>query len=111
MLNVRFYKTPTGNEIVLDFVRNLPERDRKVLGEDLLALQLGYPMGPPLCKPIRNGLWELRSSLPSGNEARLIYFFHSSSRFLIVVNAFIKKTPRIPPAEIELAERRKGEYG
>ena len=111
MLDVRFYRTASGNDVVLDFIRKLSERDRKVVGEDLLALQFGYPMGPPLCKPVRNGLWELRSSLPSGNEARLVYFFHSSSRFLIVVNAFIKKTQRMPPAEIELAERRMREYG
>jgi len=109
MLEVRFYKTAGGNEVVLDFLRSLPADDKKTLGEDLKTLQYGYPIGMPLCRPVGK-LWELRSSLPSKRELRLLWFFHKVTQTIIVVHAFIKKAQRTPQKDIELGEARKGEF-
>jgi antitoxin HicB len=49
-----------------------------VIGEDLRAIELGFPLGLPLCRNLGGGLWEVRSTLPTKREARLI-FFHQSS--------------------------------
>lgn len=106
MKNVVFYRSDAGNEVVLDEIKKLTRKDKAKVGEDLLIVQMAYPVGPPLCRPLRNGLWEVRSSLPSGREFRLIYIYDSETENILVVNAFIKKTRRTPASEVELSEER-----
>lgn len=110
MYQVTFYETNGGNEVVLDFLRSLPQNDRKTVGEDLKTLQFGYPLGMPLCRHLRSQIWELRSSLPSKREVRLLFFFHSSSQQIIVLHGFIKTSRTTPKSDIDLAERRKKEF-
>jgi hypothetical protein len=43
---------------VLDWIRSLDAADRKIIGEDLKAVQLGFPMGLPLCRNLGGGLWK-----------------------------------------------------
>lgn len=38
MYQVTFYETNGGNEVVLEFLRSLPQNDRKTVGEDLKTL-------------------------------------------------------------------------
>ncbi len=106
MMKVRFWRTANGNDIVADIIRALPLEDRKIVGRDLMRLQIGFPMGPPLCKPIDPPIWELRSSLPSKREMRLLYWFDSSTQQIVVVHAFIKMTRTTPKADIALALKR-----
>lgn len=110
MKDVVFYQTANGNSVVADFIRSLPAGDRKVVGRDLMRLQIGYPMGPPLCKHLRGSLWEIRSTVPSKREVRLLYFFDAISQMIIVVHAFIKTTRTTPNADIVLAERRRSDF-
>jgi phage-related protein len=110
MKKVQFYQTANGNDVVADFIRNLPADDRKVVGRDLMRLQIGYPMGPPLCKPLKPPIWELRSSVPSKREVRLLYFFDGPSQVIVVVHAFIKARRTTPKADIDIAEKRKDEF-
>ncbi len=49
-----------------------------------------------------------RTSLPSGNMARMI-FSPVGSR-LLLLHGFIKKTQKTPPAELALARRRRAEF-
>lgn len=62
----------------------------------------------PLCRSLRNGLYEVRSSLPTKQEARLIFF--QDFEALIVVCGFIKKSKTTPDSEIKNARKRQGEY-
>jgi phage-related protein len=110
MYQVTFYETDGGNEVVLDFLRSLPQNDRKTVGEDLKTLQFGYPLGMPLCRHLRSQIWELRSSLPSKREVRLLFFFHGPSQQIIVLHGFIKTSRTTPKSDIDLAERRKKEF-
>jgi phage-related protein len=110
MHRVLFYKTNAGNEVVLDWLRSLDADDRKRIGEDLRVVQLGFPMGKPLCDSLGGGLWEVRSSLPSRREARLLFFHSRAKRALVVVHGFIKKTRTAPAGDIELARRRRREF-
>ena len=64
MFQVVFYETSAGNEVVLDFIRDLPPEDKKKIGVDLKTVQIGYPIGMPVCRPLGGGLMEVRSSLP-----------------------------------------------
>ena len=108
MFSVAFFKTSAGNEPVLDWLRNLSREDRAVLGADLRTIQLGFPLGMPLCRPLKGGLFESRSSLPGKREARLIFF--EDGELLVVVCGFIKKTRATPAIELENARKRKAEY-
>lgn len=101
---VRFYRSDTGREPVLDWLRSLDKEDRHAIGLDLMRVQFGWPIGMPLVRSMKGGLWEVRSTLPSQRIARLILCFHQQT--LIVLHGFIKKTQKTPVEELVLAKRR-----
>jgi phage-related protein len=101
---VVFYRTSGGTEPVLEWLRSLPAEDRRAIGTDLATVQLGWPIGMPLCRPLGEGLWEVRSSLPSRRIARLLFFVHEGR--IGVVHGFIKKTQKTPAGDLDLARRR-----
>jgi len=106
MFEVVFYATAGGNEPVLEWLRSLTRDERAVVGTDLRTVQIGFPIGMPVCRPLGDGLHEVRSSLPTRKEARLIFFQDGSD--LVIVGGFIKKTT--PKTEIDSALKRKREY-
>ena len=101
---VLFYRTSGGAEPVLEWLRSLPAEDRRAIGTDLATVQFGWPIGMPLCRPLGEGLWEVRSSLPSRRIARLLFFVHEGR--IGVVHGFIKKTQKTPAEDLALARRR-----
>lgn len=110
MYVVRFYATSTGNNVVKEWLRGFSREDRAVLGEDLKTVQIGFPMGLPLCRSLGGGLWEVRSTLPVMRvEARMIFFQDGGARALVVVHGFIKKSQKTPKRDIDIALRRKAE--
>ena len=101
---IRFYRSSTGREPVLEWLRGLDREDRSAIGLDLMRVQFGWPIGMPLVRSLKDGLWEVRSSLPSRKIARLILCFHHQT--LVVLHGFIKKTQTTPAEELDLAKRR-----
>jgi phage-related protein len=101
---VVFYRTAAGAELVRDGLRSLPAEDRRTIGTDLATLQVGWPIGMPLCRSLGAGLWEVRGKLASNRIARLLFFAEKGR--IGVVHGFIKKTQKTPPAEIALAQKR-----
>jgi phage-related protein len=99
-----FYRTVGGTEPVLDWLRGLPAEDRRAIGTDLATVQFGWPIGMPLCRPLGDGLWEVRSRLPSRRIARLLFFVHEGR--IGVVHGFIKKTQKTPADDLDLARKR-----
>ncbi|MEI9899188.1 MAG: type II toxin-antitoxin system RelE/ParE family toxin [Hyphomicrobium sp.] len=61
-------------------------------------------MGMPLCRSLGRGLWEVRSTLTQGRIARVLFCEHGSK--MILLHAFIKKTQKTPPSDMELALKR-----
>lgn len=107
MFEVIFYRTDAGNEPALDWFRALEPDERRIVGFDLRVLQLGFPMGMPLCKSLGDGLWELRSTLPK-KIARVLFFVDGQS--FIVVHGFIKKSQKTPKEDLDAARARKRLY-
>ena len=62
---VVFYRTRGGAEVVRDWLRSLDDADRQAVGLDLMRVQYRWPVGMPLCRALGDGLWEVRTSLPS----------------------------------------------
>jgi phage-related protein len=89
---------------VREWLSELSREDRRTIGRDIAKVQFGWPVGLPLCRPISGGLWEVRSSLPSRREARVLFGFHDG--MLIALHAFIKKAQKTPADELALARRR-----
>jgi phage-related protein len=104
-LPVRFYRTLHGAEPVRDWLRGLEVPARRAIGFDLKLVELGWPVGMPLCRSLGRGLWELRSDLPDGRAARLIFCVQEG--VAVVLHGFIKKSQKTPLREIEVALRRK----
>jgi phage-related protein len=104
-LPVRFYRTLQGVEPVRDWLRSLEAPARRTIGFDLKLIELGWPVGMPLCRSLGRGLWELRSDLPDGRAVRVIFCVHAG--VAVVLHGFIKKSQKTPLREIEVALRRK----
>jgi phage-related protein len=92
---------------VLEWLHGLPKEDRHAIGIDLMRVQVGWPIGMPLVRGLGDGLWEVRSTLPSRRIARLLLCFHEG--VIVVLHGFIKKTQKTPPDDLELARKRKRE--
>ena len=60
-----------------------------------------------LCRSLGRGLWEIRSTLTQGRIARVLSCEHEGK--MVLLHAFIKKTQKTPPGDLELAIRRKRE--
>ena len=93
-----------GEVNLLEWLRLLDRGDRRAIGLDLMRVQFGWPIGMPLVRSLKDGLWEVRSRLPSQRIARLILCFHQTT--LVVLHGFIKKTRKTPAEDIALAKRR-----
>jgi Phage derived protein Gp49-like (DUF891) len=89
-LLVVFFATGTGRDQYANGCRIIDKDDRREIGADILAVQRGWPLGLPLCRSLGNGLWEVRSSLPSRRIARVIFAFDDGT--IVLPNGFIKKT-------------------
>jgi phage-related protein len=105
---VVFYRTRNGVEVVRDWLRDLDEADRQAIGLDLMRVQYRWPVGMPLCRALGDGLWEVRSSLPSHRIARVLFSIHQGR--ILTLHGFIKKTQKTPDEDLALARRRKREF-
>lgn len=103
-----FYRTSAGAEVVRDWLRDLPDADRRIVGQDLMRVQFRWPIGMPLCRPLGDGLWEVRSGLTGNRIARVLFCFVDGR--LLALHAFIKKTRETPGAELLLARKRMAEF-
>jgi hypothetical protein len=51
-----FYALPSGREPVREWLKDLPDDDRKIVGEDIKDVEFAWPIGMPLCRPLSRGL-------------------------------------------------------
>jgi phage-related protein len=103
-----FYRTPAGTEVVRDWLRGLESDARGVVGQDLMRVQYRWPVGMPLCRPMGDNLWEVRSDLPGNRIARVVFTVRQGK--LLVVHGFIKKSQKTPKEDFDLARKRKREF-
>jgi len=85
------------------FLDHLEETTRSKVSKVLHMLAMaGNEIEMPYSKSLGGGLFELRIS---GNiPIRIIYCFYQN--YAILLNAFMKKTDKIPKRELDLAKRR-----
>jgi phage-related protein len=94
----------TGREPVREWLNELSREDQRTVGRDIAKVQFGWPVGMPICRPLGEGLWEVRSTLKSRREARVVLGFHEG--MLVALHAFIKKTQKTAPEDLAAARQR-----
>jgi hypothetical protein len=53
--------------------KDLDDTDRRVIGADIQVVEYIWPdVGKPLVAPLKDGVWEVRSALPSRRIARIL---------------------------------------
>ena len=102
-----FFRTGTGSEPVREWLKGLAEAERRAIGKDLLRAQWRWPVGMPLCQPLGNGLWEVRTDLPTKRTARVLLCLYRGH--LVALHGFIKKARATPEGDLALARKRQRE--
>jgi len=99
-----FYRSLSGREPVREWLQGLATEDRQAIGLDLMRAQFRWPVGMPLCRPMGQGLFEVRSSLPSNRIARVLLCQCGTN--LVALHGFIKKSQATPKADLDLGRQR-----
>ena len=90
-----------------EVIRRFPKEVRARLGRELFRLQLGEQLGMPNSRPmpgVAAGVSEIRMKAEDGSFRA--FYYTASWRGVPVIHAFVKKTQRTPPLEIDLARKR-----
>lgn len=103
-LQAFFYQSASGAEPVRDWLLDLTDDDRRVVGKDIAKVEFGWPVGMPYCRAMGGGLWEVRSHISSGRITRV--FFCLADGHMILLHAFTKKTQETPKSEMDVARTR-----
>jgi phage-related protein len=99
-----FYQTRAGAQPVRDWLRGLVAEDRKAIGDDIRTVEFGWPIGMPTCRPMGDGLFEVRTNLGGGRIARVL--FTVERRNAVLLHGFIKKSQRTPQRELHTTKTR-----
>ena len=75
-----FYSTAAGNEPVREWLKALDAVDRRIVGQDIATAEFGWQVGMPVCRSL-----------------------------MVLLHGFIKKTPKTPKPDLDLALKRRKE--
>ena len=103
-LAVKFFRQgASGSEPVRDWLQGLPLEEKKAVGEDIKAVQFGWPLGLPLVDHLGGDLWEVRVRLGS-RIARVLFVVDGA--VMVLLHGFIKKDQKTPKQDLDLAKNR-----
>ncbi len=102
-LQVVFFKTEAGHEPVREWLKSLPQEEKKIIGQDIKTVQFGWPLGMPLIRKLDKDLWEVRSHLPN-RIARVLFTVNDNT--MVLLHGFIKKSQKTPADDLALAKQR-----
>ena len=101
---VYFYKSPSGNEPVREWLKLRTTEEKKVIGEDIKAVEFFWPVGYPQVVKLDKDLWEIRTNLPNG-ICRV--FFTVWKQYMVLLHSIIKKSQKTPQQDLETAKKRR----
>lgn len=97
-LGVRFFRTARGNEPVREWLKALGQLERRVIGEEIKTVQLGWPLGMPLVRKMSADLWEIRVMLPR-RSARVLFTVVGDT--MVLLHAFFKQSQATPSDDLD----------
>lgn len=89
------------------WLKELDTEDRRIIGRDIQTVEFGWPISMPTCRPLGEGLFEVRSSITHKRIARVLFCIHR--RNMMLLHGFVKKTQTTPDTDINTAPVRKRE--
>lgn len=108
ILEARFFAQDSGIEPVRVWLKSLSTEDKKAIGADIKSVEYGWPIGMPIVKNLKQGLWEVRIDLKD-RIARVFFCNHGTE--MVLLHGIIKKSQQTPTKEIELARKRMKKVG
>jgi phage-related protein len=88
---------------VREWLKALPEAERRRMGQEIRTMQFGWPVGMPLVRKLQPDLWEARVRLEN-RIARVL--FTVIDDVAVLVHGFIKQGQKTPLDDLKLAARR-----
>ena len=105
-----FFRTAAGGEPVREWLKGLPSpEDRKRVGEDIKTVEFGWPIGMPACRPLGDGIYEVRTNLVQNRIVRVLFYIDKKGR-MVLLHGFIKKTQKTPDEDLDLAKGNKKKH-
>ena len=104
VLKVRYYATELGAFPVRVWIRSLPLKYKKLIGESIKICQWDWPPGLPVTRKMTSNIWEIRTDLGNKNISRV--FVTNVQGILVLLHGFIKKSQKTPLKELNLAKDR-----
>jgi len=104
-----FFRTDAGGEPVREWLKALDRDDRRLVGQDIMTVEFGWPIGMPTCRPMGGGLHEVRTVL-EGNRISRVFFYVDRLERMILLHGVIKKTAATRPADLEQARLNKAKH-
>jgi putative component of toxin-antitoxin plasmid stabilization module len=106
----RFYRLGSGKEPVRDWLLGLEASDRRIVGKDIATVEFGWPLGMPVCRPLKHGVHEVRSTIRAGRVEARVYFLVEDGVMLLLHAAVGKDRQRddIERAMERAASHRRG---
>jgi len=109
MWHVIYYETSDGACPVREFIDSRDERNQAKILAVIEALEERGPTLPrPFADLLEDGIHELRVKL-SGSQVRVLYFFCYRD-FIVLTNALIKTTAKVPASDVREAKRCRGDF-
>ena len=102
-LGVRFFRTARGNEPVREWLKALGQIERRMIGEEIKTVQLGWPLGVPLVRKMSKDLWEIRVILPR-RSARVLFTVVGDT--MVLLHAFFKQSQATPSDDLDVTVAR-----
>jgi phage-related protein len=90
-------------------LKSLSRDDRKLIGADIKTVEFGWPIGMPVCRPMGQGLYEVRSNLNGKQIARVLFYVDKHGR-MVLLHGFIEKTQKTPAEDLKLAAGNKSKH-
>jgi len=100
-----FYRGTSGAEPVRVWLKTLDREDRRLIGIDIKTVEYGWPISMPTCRPMGQGLFEVRTDLPRNRIARVLFCI--SEGYMVLLHGFMKKSRKTAKADLDLARSRK----
>ena len=104
---VVFFETANGRMPVREFITGLTKEEQKEIGSDIKMVQESFPKRLYLVKKVKPKIWEIRSTIKSG-ICRVFFIIFAGN--IVLLHAFVKKTQKTPPRELDVAVERLKEF-
>jgi phage-related protein len=106
-LPAHFYRTAGGTQPVKDWLLSLAADDRRIVGADIATVEFGWPIGMPVCRPLKSNLYEVRSTIRDGRVEARVYFAILSGHAVLLHGTTGKDTQQ---QDIDLARTRLADF-